>query len=136
MFAPGGKLPYRRGFSVASRSQFPTEGVEVVNGEEQEDFPALAVQSPNSSRRHDSQPRSARGYLDPSSNAPSRPEISERRGRTSVQKGVVSRLECSEDRRIRTVSLTEKGRQMFIPLFRQHTALIKRAFQDVSSEEL
>jgi MarR family transcriptional regulator, 2-MHQ and catechol-resistance regulon repressor len=52
------------------------------------------------------------------------------------KKGFVSRLECSEDRRVRTVSLTEKGRQMFVPLFRRHTALINRAFQDVSSEEL
>src|ERR1700758_1800827 len=52
------------------------------------------------------------------------------------KKGFVSRVECSEDRRIRTVSLTEKGRQMFGPLFRRHTALIKRAFQDVSSEDL
>jgi hypothetical protein len=25
---------------------------------------------------------------------------------------------------------------MFVPLFRRHTALIKRAFQDVSAEEL
>jgi len=52
------------------------------------------------------------------------------------KKGFVSRVECSEDRRIRTVSLTEKGREMFVPLFRRHTAVIKRAFQDVSSEEL
>jgi MarR family 2-MHQ and catechol resistance regulon transcriptional repressor len=52
------------------------------------------------------------------------------------KKGFVSRVECSEDRRVRTVSLTEKGRQMFVPLFRRHTALINRAFQDVSSEEL
>jgi len=52
------------------------------------------------------------------------------------KKGFVSRVECSEDRRVRTVSLTEKGRQTFLPLFRRHTALIKRAFQDVSSEEL
>jgi MarR family transcriptional regulator, 2-MHQ and catechol-resistance regulon repressor len=34
------------------------------------------------------------------------------------------------------VSLTEKGRQMFVPVFRRHVTLIKRAFQDVSSEEL
>ena len=34
------------------------------------------------------------------------------------------------------MSLTEKGRQMFVPIFHRHTALIKRAFQDVSSEEL
>lgn len=52
------------------------------------------------------------------------------------KRGFVSRVECSEDRRVRTVSLTEKGRQMFVPLFRRHAALIKCAFQDVSSEEL
>lgn len=52
------------------------------------------------------------------------------------KKGFVSRVECNEDRRVRTVSLTDKGRQMFVPLFRGHTALITRAFQDVSSEEL
>jgi MarR family 2-MHQ and catechol resistance regulon transcriptional repressor len=52
------------------------------------------------------------------------------------KKGFVGRVECSEDRRVRTVSLTEKGRRMFVPLFRRHTALIKRAFQDVSVEEL
>jgi MarR family 2-MHQ and catechol resistance regulon transcriptional repressor len=52
------------------------------------------------------------------------------------KKGFVSRVECSQDRRVRTVSLTEKGRRMFVPLFRRHTALIHRALQDVSSEEL
>jgi MarR family transcriptional regulator, 2-MHQ and catechol-resistance regulon repressor len=52
------------------------------------------------------------------------------------KKGFVSRVESSRDRRVRTVSLTEKGRQMFVPLFRRHAAVIKRAFQDVSSEEL
>jgi DNA-binding MarR family transcriptional regulator len=34
------------------------------------------------------------------------------------------------------VSLTEKGREMFVPLFRRHASLIKRAFQDVSLEEM
>jgi MarR family transcriptional regulator, 2-MHQ and catechol-resistance regulon repressor len=52
------------------------------------------------------------------------------------RKGFVSRVESSRDRRIRTVSLTKKGRQMFVPLFRRHASLIKRAFQDVSPEEL
>jgi MarR family transcriptional regulator, 2-MHQ and catechol-resistance regulon repressor len=52
------------------------------------------------------------------------------------KKGFVSRVECSEDRRVRTVSLTEKGREMFVPLFRRHAAPIKLAFQDVSSEDL
>ena len=51
------------------------------------------------------------------------------------KKGFVSRVECSWDRRVRTVSLTEKGRKMFVPLFRRHAALIKRAFQDISPEE-
>jgi MarR family 2-MHQ and catechol resistance regulon transcriptional repressor len=52
------------------------------------------------------------------------------------KKGFVSRVECSQDRRVRTVSLTEKGRRMFVPLFRRHTALINRAFEDVSPQEL
>jgi MarR family 2-MHQ and catechol resistance regulon transcriptional repressor len=52
------------------------------------------------------------------------------------KKGLVSRFESPRDRRVRTVALTEKGRKMFLPLFRRHAALIKRAFHDVSSEEL
>jgi MarR family 2-MHQ and catechol resistance regulon transcriptional repressor len=51
------------------------------------------------------------------------------------KKGLVSRVESDSDRRIRTVSLTEKGRRVFLPIFRQHAALIKVAFQDVSPEE-
>jgi len=52
------------------------------------------------------------------------------------KKGFVSRVENGSDRRVRTVSLTQRGREMFVPLFRRHVALIKRAFQDVSPEEL
>jgi MarR family 2-MHQ and catechol resistance regulon transcriptional repressor len=52
------------------------------------------------------------------------------------KKGFVNREECTHDRRVKTVSLTEKGRVMFVPLFRRHTALIKSAFQDLPSEEL
>src|SRR6202051_2157595 len=51
------------------------------------------------------------------------------------QKGLVSRVESEGDRRVRTVSLTEKGREMFVPLFRQQAALIQQAFQDVSPKE-
>jgi MarR family transcriptional regulator, 2-MHQ and catechol-resistance regulon repressor len=51
------------------------------------------------------------------------------------KKGLVSRVESESDRRVRTVSLTEKGRRVFVPIFRQHAALIKRAFQDVSPGE-
>jgi len=52
------------------------------------------------------------------------------------KKGFVDRVECKEDRRVRTVSLTKKGQQFFGPLFSQHTTLIKAAFQGVSSEEI
>ena len=51
------------------------------------------------------------------------------------KKGLVSRQESESDRRVRTVSLTEKGRRVFVPIFLQHAALIKRAFQDVSPKE-
>src|ERR1700745_2754402 len=51
------------------------------------------------------------------------------------KKGLVSRVESENDRRVRTVSLTEKGRRIFVPIFRQHAALLKRAFQDVSPED-
>src|SRR6202451_4001328 len=50
------------------------------------------------------------------------------------KKGLVSRVESESDRRVRSVALTEKGRRVFVPIFRQHAALIKRAFQDVSPE--
>src|SRR5215469_5730327 len=50
------------------------------------------------------------------------------------KKGLVSRVESENDRRVRTVSLTENGRRVFVPIFRQHAVLIKRAFQDVSPE--
>jgi len=52
------------------------------------------------------------------------------------KKGLVSREECSSDRRVRTVALTEKGKQVFLPVFRRHAALIENVFQDVSSEEM
>lgn len=50
-------------------------------------------------------------------------------------KGLVSRAESESDRRVCTVSLTEKGRTVFLPTFRQHAALLKRAFQDISPDE-
>jgi MarR family 2-MHQ and catechol resistance regulon transcriptional repressor len=51
------------------------------------------------------------------------------------KKGLVARVESESDRRVRTVSLTEKGRRVFLPIFRQHAALIKRAFEHVSLTE-
>lgn len=51
------------------------------------------------------------------------------------KKGLVNRVECPSDRRVRTVSITPKGREVFAPLFRQHVSLIQRAFRDVSAED-
>jgi MarR family 2-MHQ and catechol resistance regulon transcriptional repressor len=51
------------------------------------------------------------------------------------KQGFVSRVESEDDRRVRIVSLTEKGREMFVPLFRQQTALVQQAFQDLSLKE-
>jgi MarR family 2-MHQ and catechol resistance regulon transcriptional repressor len=45
-------------------------------------------------------------------------------------------VESPHDRRVRTVSPTQKGREMFVPLFRRHTVLIKRVFQDLFPEGL
>ncbi|MFZ1973643.1 MAG: MarR family transcriptional regulator [Candidatus Acidiferrales bacterium] len=51
------------------------------------------------------------------------------------KKGLISRVESESDRRVRTVSLTEKGHRVIVPIFREHASLIKRAFQDVSPAE-
>jgi MarR family transcriptional regulator, 2-MHQ and catechol-resistance regulon repressor len=51
------------------------------------------------------------------------------------KKGLVNRVECSSDRRVRTVSITAKGSEVFVPLFRQHVSLIQNAFQAVSSKD-
>ena len=51
------------------------------------------------------------------------------------KKGLVSRVESESDRRVRIVSLTEKGHELFVPVFRQQMDLVKRVFQDVSLDE-
>lgn len=51
------------------------------------------------------------------------------------KKGLVSRVESESDRRVRTVALTQKGRAMFVPLFKMHTAHLKRVFDELSPQE-
>ena len=53
-----------------------------------------------------------------------------------VERGLVSRVESPEDRRVRIVSLTEKGKELIAPIFRKHAAGIKRILADASSKEL
>ena len=53
-----------------------------------------------------------------------------------VERGLVSRVESCEDRRVRVVSLTPKGKRLIAPVFRKHAAEIKRVFADASPKEL
>src|SRR5712675_1398602 len=53
-----------------------------------------------------------------------------------VAKGLVSRVECSEDRRVRIVALTARGKGVITPIFRAHAATMERVFAGLSSDEL
>jgi MarR family 2-MHQ and catechol resistance regulon transcriptional repressor len=53
-----------------------------------------------------------------------------------VERGLVSRVESSEDRRVRVVSLTAKGKELIAPIFRKHAAEIKNIFAEASPKEL
>jgi MarR family transcriptional regulator, 2-MHQ and catechol-resistance regulon repressor len=53
-----------------------------------------------------------------------------------LKKGLVSRVESTEDRRIRIVSLTLKGKELIAPIFRKHAAEIRKVFADANPKEL
>jgi MarR family 2-MHQ and catechol resistance regulon transcriptional repressor len=53
-----------------------------------------------------------------------------------LDRGLVSRVESPEDRRVRIVSLTPKGKELIAPIFRKHAAEIKKVFADASPKEL
>ena len=53
-----------------------------------------------------------------------------------VAKGLVSRVESAEDRRVRIVALTPRGRELIASAFRKHSGQMKRVFSELSSEEL
>src|ERR1700688_4413990 len=53
-----------------------------------------------------------------------------------VAKGLVSRAECSEDRRIRIVALTPRGKSVITPVFRAHVATMEKVFAGLSDDEL
>ncbi len=53
-----------------------------------------------------------------------------------VGKGLVSRIECSEDRRVRLVDLTPRGKRLITPIFQEHAAAMEKVFSDLSSDEL
>ena len=53
-----------------------------------------------------------------------------------VAKGLVSRVESAEDRRVRIVALTPRGKELIVPAFRKHAGQMKRVLSELSPEEL
>jgi len=53
-----------------------------------------------------------------------------------LEKGLVSRKENPDDRRVRIVALTKSGKDLIVPIFRKHSAEIGRVFADTSPKEL
>src|ERR1700719_688266 len=51
-------------------------------------------------------------------------------------KGLVTRVESGEDRRVRIVALTPSGKDLIVPAFRKHSGQMRKAFCELSSEEL
>jgi MarR family transcriptional regulator, 2-MHQ and catechol-resistance regulon repressor len=53
-----------------------------------------------------------------------------------VEKGLVSRVESAEDRRVRIVALTPRGKNLIVSAFRKHSGQMRRVFSQLSQEEL
>jgi MarR family 2-MHQ and catechol resistance regulon transcriptional repressor len=53
-----------------------------------------------------------------------------------VAKGLVSRVESAEDRRVRIVALTPPGKDRIVSAFRKHSGQMKKVFSELSPEEL
>jgi MarR family 2-MHQ and catechol resistance regulon transcriptional repressor len=51
-------------------------------------------------------------------------------------KGLVTRVESTEDQRVRIIALTPRGRDLIVPAFRNHSAQMKKVFSELSPEEL
>jgi MarR family transcriptional regulator, 2-MHQ and catechol-resistance regulon repressor len=51
-------------------------------------------------------------------------------------KGLVSRVESAEDRRVRIVALTPRGKDLIASAFRKHSGQMKRVFSELSPDEL
>jgi MarR family 2-MHQ and catechol resistance regulon transcriptional repressor len=51
-------------------------------------------------------------------------------------KGLVTRVESKEDRRVRIVTLTPRGKELIVTAFRKHAGQMKGVFSELSPEEL
>src|ERR1700745_3747107 len=47
-----------------------------------------------------------------------------------VERGLVSRVESAEDRRVRIVALTPRGKGLIVSAFRKHSGQMKRVFSE------
>jgi MarR family 2-MHQ and catechol resistance regulon transcriptional repressor len=53
-----------------------------------------------------------------------------------VAKGLVSRAESPQDRRVRIVALTPRGNSVITPIFRAHAAAMAQVFSGLSRDEM
>jgi MarR family 2-MHQ and catechol resistance regulon transcriptional repressor len=53
-----------------------------------------------------------------------------------VAKGLANRVESSEDRRVRIVALTPRGKDLIVSAFRKHSGQMKRVFSELTPKEL
>src|SRR6202167_3184968 len=51
-------------------------------------------------------------------------------------KGLVSRVESTQDRRVRIVALSARGKDLIAPAFRKHAVQMRKVFSELSSEDL
>jgi MarR family 2-MHQ and catechol resistance regulon transcriptional repressor len=51
-------------------------------------------------------------------------------------KGLVSRVESAEDRRVRIVALTPRGKELIVSAFRKHSGQMKTVFSELPPEDL
>jgi MarR family 2-MHQ and catechol resistance regulon transcriptional repressor len=51
-------------------------------------------------------------------------------------KGFVTRVESTEDRRVRIIALTPRGKDLIVPAFRKHSGQMRRVFSELSADEL
>lgn len=52
------------------------------------------------------------------------------------EKGLVSRVESTQDRRVRIVALTAEGKDLIASAFKKHSGQMKAVFSELSAEEL
>jgi MarR family 2-MHQ and catechol resistance regulon transcriptional repressor len=51
-------------------------------------------------------------------------------------KGLVTRVESTEDRRVRIIALAPRGKDLIVPAFKKHSGQMKRVLSELSAEEL